>query len=100
MNDYPDLHIVNNKLKDIKDYLKNNYKIKEIGVFGSYVRGEQNKSSDIDILVSFDETPSLIKFIEIENYLTDELNIKTDLVRKEALRMELKNQILDEVVYI
>jgi uncharacterized protein len=96
----PELNSINNKLKILKEHLKEKYKISEIGIFGSYARGEQNSASDIDILVSFDEIPSLLKFIEIENYLSDELNIKTDLVRKEALRKELSNQILSEVLYI
>jgi hypothetical protein len=95
-----DLNDVKNTLKYYKNHLHEKYKIKELGIFGSYVRGEQREKSDIDILVSFYEVPSLIKFIEIENYLSEELNIKTDLVRKESIRAEIKDQILSEVVFI
>jgi uncharacterized protein len=95
-----DLNDIKRILSAYKGNLREKYKIKELGVFGSYVRGEQNENSDLDILVSFYEIPSLIKFIEIENYLSDELNIKTDLVRKESIREELKNQILNEAIFI
>jgi predicted nucleotidyltransferase len=56
-----------------KEELKQNYNIKDIGIFGSYVRGEQKKKSDIDILVEFEESSqmSLLDFIGLKNYLTD-----------------------------
>ncbi|MEM2843063.1 MAG: nucleotidyltransferase domain-containing protein [Candidatus Bathyarchaeia archaeon] len=62
------------------------YKVKKIGVFGSYIRGEQ-KSSDLDILIEFysDAEVDLIKFIELEEYLSDLLGIKVDLVMKSTL---------------
>lgn len=94
-------------LKEIHEILKahkkdihEKYKVKEMGVFGSYVRGEQKKRSDVDILVEFDVVPDLLKFIEIERYLQRLLKKKVDLVRKNALRPELKNIILNEVVYV
>lgn len=83
-----------------KKELAQRYKIKEIGIFGSYVRGEQKKRSDIDILVEFEKVPDLLKFIEMERYLTRLLKKKVDLVSKKAIRQELKDIILSEVVYI
>lgn len=78
------------------------YKISEIGIFGSFVRGEQKKRSDIDILVEFDEEniPSLLKLIEMERYLQRLLRKKVDLVMKSGIRPELKSRILKEVIYI
>jgi len=87
-------------LSEHKKELYEKYKIKEIGIFGSFVRGEQSKESDIDIVVEFEEVPGLIKFIEIEEYLSKLLGRKVDLVRKPAIREELKDKILKEVVYI
>lgn len=87
-------------LKQHKKELAEKYKIKEIGVFGSYVRGEQKKGSDVDILVEFEEVPDLFKFLELERYLERLLRLKVDLVRKKALREELKDKILSEVVNI
>jgi predicted nucleotidyltransferase len=87
-------------LKQHKKELAAKYKIKEIGIFGSYVRNEQKKGSDVDILIEFDETPDLFKFIEIERYLEGLLGLRVDLIRKKALREELKDIILNEVVAI
>lgn len=87
-------------LREHKKDLAEKYKVKEIGLFGSYVRGRQGKRSDVDILVEFEEVPDLFKFIELERHLEGILGIKVDLVRKEALRKELKERILGEVVSI
>ena len=87
-------------LKQHKKNLAEEYRVKEIGVFGSYVRGEQGKRSDVDILVEFEEVPDLFKFIEVERHLEGILGLKVDLVRKKALRKELKDIILSEVVNI
>jgi predicted nucleotidyltransferase len=87
-------------LTEYKAKLKREYKIREIGIFGSFVRGEQKKTSDFDILVEFDEVPDLLKFIELERFLEELLKIKVDLVRKQAIRKELKERILKEVINI
>ncbi len=93
-----------NKIKDIlnkhRDELREKYKITEIGIFGSYIRGEQKKESDIDVLVEFSEPISLIDLIGAENYISDLIGRKVDLVPREDIRPELKQVILDEVVYI
>jgi len=87
-------------LKEHKEVLYKKYKVKEIGIFGSFVRSEQKQKSDIDILVEFEEVPDLFKFLELERYLERILKRKVDLVRKQAVRPELKNIILNEVIYI
>lgn len=71
-----------------------------LGVFGSYVRREQNPESDIDILVTFKKTPGLLKFIELENHLSDLLGVKVDLVMKNVLKPAIGKHILNEVVYL
>lgn len=91
---------VKNILKEHKEEVSRKYKVSEIGIFGSFVRGEQRKRSDIDILVAYDEIPDLFEFINLERYLQRLLRKKVDLVRKEAIRPELKDRILKEVVYI
>jgi len=74
------------------------YKIRSLGLFGSYVRAEQRCKSDLDILVEFQEAPSLLKFLELENRLSDLLGVKVDLVMKTALKPGIGQRILDEVV--
>jgi len=83
-----------------KEELRAKYKIKEIGIFGSYVRSQQKKRSDVDILVEFEEVPGLLKFIELEDYLSGLLGVKVDLVRKKSIREELRDTILNEVVMV
>ena len=78
--------------------LAKRYQVKSLGVFGSYVRYEQRTDSDLDLLVTFYEPPSLLKFIELENYLTDLLGIKVDLVMKSALKPRIGKRILSEAV--
>jgi len=87
-------------LKDHKKELAEQYRVSEIGIFGSYVRGKQHKKSDVDILVDFYETPSLLQFIHLENYLTDLLGINVDLVMKKALRKYIGQEILKEVIFL
>ena len=84
----------------IKGALKKNFSIKEIGIFGSYVRNEQKTRSDVDILIEFYKVPGLLKFIEIEEYLSTLLKIRVDLVMKSALKPYIGQHILNEVVYI
>ncbi len=83
-----------------KTILTEQYKIKSIGVFGSYAKGSPDKKSDIDILVEFSETPDIFEFIKLEEYLTQILGIKVDLVTKKALKPSLKEEILKETVYL
>ncbi|MHA1239069.1 MAG: nucleotidyltransferase family protein [Candidatus Odinarchaeia archaeon] len=89
-------------LKKHESELKEKYRVKEIGVFGSWVRGEQREGSDIDILVEFypDAEMDLITFVELEEYLSDLLGIKVDLVMKSALKPRIGKRILREVIYI
>lgn len=83
-----------------KEELRQKYKVKEIGFFGSYARQEQKKKSDVDVLVTFYETIDLFSFIELENYLSDLLGIKVDLVMKEGIKPRLKEKILSEAIYV
>jgi len=87
-------------LKEHKAEVVLKYRVREIGIFGSFVRGEQKKRSDIDILVDYNVTPDLFEFINLERYLQRLLRKKVDLVRKPAIRRELKGRILKEVIYI
>ena len=84
-------------IKSNKKFLKQEYGVKEIGIFGSFARGKQKRKSDIDVLVDFDKVPDLIKFIELERKLQSLLGKKVDLVRKQSIRDELKDSILREL---
>jgi predicted nucleotidyltransferase len=78
--------------------LTERYNVETLEVFGSYVRSEQKKDSDLDVLVTFKEDPSLLTYIAIENYLSDLLGIKVDLVMKDSLKPKIGQQILREAI--
>ncbi len=85
-------------LKSQLTLLADRYKVQSLGIFGSYVRQEQRPDSDLDVLVTFSETPSLLKFIALENYLSDLLGVKVDLVMQDALKPNIGPHILREVI--
>lgn len=95
-----DIKNIKEKLKNSAQFLKERFLVKKIGVFGSYSRGEQTRKSDIDILVEFIEEPSFFKFIRLEDYLTNLLGIKVDLVMKNSLKPNIGKHILEEVIYL
>ena len=78
--------------------LRRTYHVESLGIFGSYVRDEQGPESDLDLLVTFSEPPGLIRFVALENHLSDLLGVKVDLVMKNALKPRLGERILQEVV--
>jgi uncharacterized protein len=88
------------RLKAEKATLYKKYKIKNIGIFGSFARNEETNESDIDILVEFVGTPGMKEFFQAEEFLEKLLNRKIDMVREKAIRKELKEDIMSEVVYI
>ena len=94
------LEEIKQKLIKLKPILKEKYKVKEIGIFGSYIKGKQTKRSDLDILVEFEEVPDLFTYIEIEEFLSRKLNVKVDLVMKTALKPYIGKIILQEVKYL
>lgn len=91
---------IKNILIKHKEEVQKEYNVSELGIFGSFVRGEQKKKSDIDILVGYSELPDLLKLIELESKLQKLLRRKVDLIEKSGIRTELKEIILKEVVYI
>jgi uncharacterized protein len=78
--------------------LEESYGVEKLEVFGSYVRDEQKKDSDLDILITYREVPTLLGFIALENYLSDLLGIKVDLVMKDSLKPKIGQRILSETI--
>jgi len=76
------------------------FKVQEIGVFGSVIRGEQHEGSDIDLLVDLGTTADLFDLIGISQYLEEHLHARVDVVPRNALRLELRDQVLQEVRYL
>ncbi len=87
------------KLKELKPTLYQNYSVKEIGLFGSFSEGDFTEESDIDILVEL-EKPIGWKFFSLELYLEQIFKRKIDLVTKNALKNQIKDNILNQVNYV
>ena len=88
------------KLRELRPIITARYKAKEIGLFGSFVRGEQNANSDIDVLAEFEDGADLFDLIGLTLYLEEILQRKVDVVPKRALRIELQESVLREVVAV
>jgi len=87
-------------LKKEMPNLKVSYKVESLSIFGSYSRGEEKKNSDLDILVTFKETPGFFQFVRLEKHLSDLLGIKVDLVMKDALKAQVSGSITNDLVSI
>jgi uncharacterized protein len=96
MNDTFDSY--RNLLREQIPYLASRYHVASLGLFGSHRHGTQRPDSDLDVLISFDEAPSLLRFIELENYLSDRLGVKVDLVPRDSLKPHIGARVLREVV--
>ena len=83
-----------------KPYLAAEYGVKEIGIFGSYVRGEQRADSDLDVLIELERPAriSLIELVELELYLSSLLDVKVDLAIKKNLKPRIGERILEETI--
>jgi len=85
-------------LREELPQLRERYGVRSLGIFGSYLRGEQGRCSDLDVLVEFDERPlTLLGFVGLENYLSDLIGAKVDLVEKSTLKPAIGRRILEEV---
>lgn len=88
------------KLRELKPAIMARYKVREIGLFGSFVRGEQGASSDIDLLAEFEASADLFDLIGLELYLEEIFRHPVDVIPKQSLRMELRETALHQVVTV
>ena len=86
------------KLRAHLPQVRERYGVSALGLFDSYIREEQRAASDLDILVEYDDTPTLLEFIDLQYHLSDLLGVKVDLVMRRALKPAIGRQILEQVV--
>lgn len=90
---------IEKKLTEIKPFLFEKFHVSKIGYFGSFSEGNQTEASDVDILVEFSQTPGW-EFFSLEAYLEDVFGRKVDLVTEQAIKYQLRDQILKQVKYV
>lgn len=90
------IRVIREHLPDLRE----RYGVESLGIFGSYVRGEQREDSDLDVLVEFFRTPDLFEFVALKHELSDILGINVDLVMKDALKPRIGKRILQEVIQV
>jgi len=95
-----DINHIKKVIREQKTTLRDRFKVARIGIFGSYVRGDTHSGSDVDVVVEFSDTISLLKLVSLENYLSELLGMKVDVVPKEDIRIELRDRILGEAVFV
>jgi len=87
-------------LRGLKEEASRKYKAELKGIFGSYVRGQENPGSDLDVLVEFNKGANLIDLVGLSLFLEEKLHCSVDVVPQSALRKELKSDILNEMVAV
>ena len=98
-----ELEIIKKKITENKAYLREIYGVEEIGLFGSYTRGEQTPESDVYVFVSLNQkkvSVGLFEFCNLERFLENLLNKKVDLVTKRSIRPAFQKYILPTILYI
>ncbi|HLT24521.1 MAG TPA: nucleotidyltransferase family protein [Ignavibacteria bacterium] len=96
-----DLNTIKETLKKNKKVISEKFGVKEIAIFGSYVSGEQNSSSDIDIHVTLEEGRTTFdNYMDLRFFLEDLLGAKVDLLINNSIRTELRDIVKKSFVYV
>jgi predicted nucleotidyltransferase len=95
-----DLLDIKNKLNELKSVLRRKFRVKKIGIFGSFLKSQQNDKSDLDVLVEFIEPTDFFTFITLEKFLSRRLGVKVDLVMKSALKERIREKVIKETLYV
>lgn len=96
----PSLETIITQLQQEFPSLQSKFDVERLAVFGSYARREEKNDSDLDILVQFRITPGLLRYIALEQYLSDRLGVSVDLVMESALRPEIAPHIHADAITI
>ena len=87
-------------LKEHKQEIQKNFRVKSLRIFGSTARGENKPESDIDILVEFDGPATFDDYMDLKIFLEDILGKQIDLVTEKALKPRLRPYIEKEAIYV
>jgi predicted nucleotidyltransferase len=85
-------------IRKLNPTIEKKYKAKVKSIFGSYVRGDENPESDLDVLVEFKDNANLLDLVGLSNFLEEKLDIPIDVVPEDTIRKEIKKQVLKEAI--
>lgn len=91
--------VILGQLRDMKQDLKERYHVRNIGMFGSFSRNEQGRTSDLDLVVEFEQPIGMMAFVHLRDLLSERLGIKIDLVTPEGLHPLIRDRVMHEVLY-
>ena len=91
---------IKKRLASLKPELNKRFGVAEIGIFGSYVRGEQRRGSDLDMLVSFNRSITLFGLFDLQEFLQRKMRRKVDIVLLDGLKEHIGKQVLAEVQFV
>ncbi|GIW46165.1 MAG: nucleotidyltransferase [Deltaproteobacteria bacterium] len=94
------LEEIKRRLVELWEIIRNRYKAEVIGIFDSYVRGEQKEGSDLDVLVKFYKGATLFELVGLSIYLEEELGVKVDVVPYDTVREEIREEVLKGAIYL
>ena len=86
-------------LAEHRSEIESRFGVASLSFFGSVTRDEDAAESDVDILITFVQTPGIFGFPELKEYLGNLLQCSVDLVTKNALKKQFREQILQEALY-
>lgn len=87
-------------LQELKVEIGARFKAEIVGLFGSYVRGEQKENSDLDILVRFFQGATLFDFSGLSDFIEEKLQLKVDIVPIDVVRKEIREGVLRQAIYL
>lgn len=87
-------------LRESKPLLRDQYRVTEVGIFGSYARGEQTETSDVDVLIDYEVAPTLFKLVELRGFLSELMGVKVDVVTKHGMKPRIRERVLSEVIFV
>lgn len=93
-----DKQVILTRLVSSAEDIRRRFGVKRLAVFGSISRGETNKWSDVDILVSFEQAATFDLFMDLKFHLEELLGIPVDLVTDDALRPQIRQAIQSELI--
>ena len=86
------------RLRELRDTIGRDYRAEVVGIFGSYARGEEEETSDLDVLVIFKEKATILDLVGLSDFLGEQLQCKVDVVSRRALRKEIEPYVMKDLV--